>query len=165
MRFCTGFGVAEDPKGLDREELLRLVKHSLPISEFNPKKLSAEGIVMAANNEEGINRRNSMHNRVVADAFVPAGGRPNTINADNWRNFLLKDGKTPSAKLIVEGANIFITPEARQGLFDIAKLPIVKDSSANKVPTSSLVFVTKSTLLSANFNTHIVHVCLHSAVW
>ena len=31
---ADGFGVAEDPKGLDREELLRLVHESLPITSF-----------------------------------------------------------------------------------------------------------------------------------
>jgi hypothetical protein len=35
---ADGFGVAEDPNGLDREELLRLVKESLPITSF--KKVS-----------------------------------------------------------------------------------------------------------------------------
>ena len=127
---ADGFGVAEDPAGLNRQELERLVKEALPISK--------DGIVMVANNEEGINRRNTMHNRVKSDVFVPAGGRPNTINADNWRNFLGPDGK-PSSPLIVEGANIFTTPEARQGLFDVGKVAIVKDSSANKcgVVTSS----------------------------
>jgi glutamate dehydrogenase len=124
--------VAEDPNGLDRDELLRLVKDSLSISKFNPAKLSKDGVVMTADNETGIQRRNSMHNRVKSDAFVPAGGRPNTINADNWRNFLDANG-VPSSKLIVEGANIFTTPEARQGLFDVGKVAIVKDSSANKV--------------------------------
>jgi len=72
-----------------------------------------------------------MHNRVVADAFVPAGGRPATMNSDNWRDFLRADG-TPSARVIVEGANLFLTPEARLQLFETAGLPIVKDSSANK---------------------------------
>ena len=49
---------------------------------------------------------------MIADAFIPAGGRPAAINGSNWRDFLLPDGATPSAKLIVEGANLFVTPEA-----------------------------------------------------
>ena len=32
---ADGFGVAEDPNGLDSEELLRLVKESLPITSFS----------------------------------------------------------------------------------------------------------------------------------
>lgn len=75
--------------------------------------------------------RNTMHNRVVADAFIPAGGRPGTISESNWRQFLRKDG-SPSSRVIVEGANLFITPEARRELFNTGKALIVKDSSANK---------------------------------
>lgn len=79
-----------------------------------------------------------MHNRVVADAFIPAGGRPNTINIVNYKKFLKEDG-IPSSKLIVEGANLFLTPDARQALNDEAGVVIIKDSSANKcgVITSS----------------------------
>merc|ERR1712050_545189 len=56
----------------------------------------------------------------------------------NWELFLDRTGQ-PSSPLIVEGANIFITPEARQLLFEKAGVKIVKDSSANKcgVITSS----------------------------
>jgi len=80
-----------------------------------------------------------MHNRVKADVFVPAGGRPNTIHAGNWDAFLDPETGVPSSPLIVEGANIFITNEARQSLFDHSKVLLVKDSSANKcgVITSS----------------------------
>ena len=99
--------------------------------------------------------RNSLHNRVQADVFVPAGGRPSTINASNWRDFLLPDGKTPSAKVIVEGANLFVTHEARQALFDHCGLPIVKDSSANKcgVICSSMEIVA-GMVLSSDESTH-----------
>lgn len=92
----------------------------------------------AKESDEALLRRNSMPFRLKADAFVPAGGRPNTINVNNWRNFLDKDGK-PTSKLIVEGANIYNTKEARQLLFKEAGVIIVKDSSANKcgVVTSS----------------------------
>jgi len=84
-------------------------------------------------------RRNSMHNRVKADVFVPAGGRPNTIHAGNWREFLDPATGEPSSPLVVEGANIYITPEARQALHEHGRVRIVKDSSANKcgVITSS----------------------------
>ena len=37
---ADGFGVAEDPNGLDADELLRLVEESLPINSFNSTKLS-----------------------------------------------------------------------------------------------------------------------------
>jgi glutamate dehydrogenase len=135
---ADGFGVAEDPEGLDHGELLRLFHESKPIDQFSKSKLSHKGIVMNVSTEEGQARRNTMHFRIKSDVFVPAGGRPNTINNENWKNFLDETGK-PSSPLIVEGANIFITPEARMNLFEQAGVKIVKDSSANKcgVITSS----------------------------
>jgi len=135
---ADGTGCAEDPNGLDWSELLRLAHNNLPIDHFDSSKLREGGAVHKVDTEEGVKARNSMHNRVQADAFVPAGGRPNTINAQNWSSFLNQDG-TPSAPLIVEGANLFVTDEARQLLFDEAGVIIVKDSSANKagVITSS----------------------------
>jgi glutamate dehydrogenase len=118
---------------------LRLVHESLTIDHFDKSKLGPEGIVMRAkDSEEAVVRRNSMPFRLKADAFVPAGGRPNTINATNWENFL-DENRQPTSKLIVEGANIYITKEARESLFKEAGVIIVKDSSANKcgVVTSS----------------------------
>jgi len=147
---ADGFGVAEDPEGLDATELLRLVHESLPITSFDASKLSAskDAVLLPATTEEGAVRRNTMHFRVKSDIFVPAGGRPNTIHSDNWRQFLDSEG-VPSSELIVEGANIFTTPEARELLFKHANVKIVKDSSANKcgVITSSCE-VAASMLLS-----------------
>lgn len=67
---------------------------------------------------------------VKADLFIPAGGRPETIDEANWERFLLPDG-TPSAKVIVEGANSYITPKARINLQKRGVL-IMRDASANK---------------------------------
>jgi len=67
---------------------------------------------------------------VPADLFIPAGGRPETIDKENWQEFLLADG-TPSAQAIVEGANSFITPEARVQLQKNGVI-IMRDASANK---------------------------------
>uniref|UniRef100_A0A831UFM9 Amino acid dehydrogenase n=1 Tax=Geobacter metallireducens TaxID=28232 RepID=A0A831UFM9_GEOME len=67
---------------------------------------------------------------VPADLFIPAGGRPETIDRDNWERFLLPDG-TPSARAIVEGANSFITPAARTEL-QKKGIIIMRDASANK---------------------------------
>ena len=125
-----GSGSGEDPDGLEVGELLRLFEEALPIAEFDRSKLGPNGRVTSVDEPDGAQLRNTMHNRVVADAFVPAGGRPATIHAGNWRDFLQEDG-TPSAKVISEGANLFLTPEAREALCD-AGCVIVKDSSANK---------------------------------
>jgi len=134
---ADGFGVAEDPNGLNHTELLRLFNTGMPINEFNSEKLSTDGCMFDASTDEGAARRNSMVFRVKADAFVPGGGRPGTIDKDNWNNFLDANG-VPTSKLIVEGANLFNTPEARVLLHDKG-VAIVKDSSANKcgVMTSS----------------------------
>lgn len=135
---ADGFGCAEDPQGLNHEELMRLFQAGQPISFFDRSKLSGEGKLYIADNEEGIRMRNTMHFRVKSDAFVPGGGRPNTIDGQNCMQFIDADGN-PASPLIVEGANLFLTAEARQKLFDAAKVRIVKDSSANKcgVITSS----------------------------
>jgi glutamate dehydrogenase len=103
------------------------------------KTLSKDGTLHSADTEQGAKMRNTMHNRVKSDVFVPAGGRPNTMHAGNWKAFLDPETNEPSSPLIVEGANIFLTPEARSSLHECGKVSIVKDSSANKcgVVTSS----------------------------
>ncbi len=127
---ADGSGAAEDPDGLHHGELLRLVDLSLPIADFDKSKLGPRGAVAKVSDPSGVKLRNTLHNRVVADAFVPAGGRPKTIHADNWQLYLGPDG-TPSSKVIIEGANLFLTPEARKKLGEKGVL-VIKDSSANK---------------------------------
>ncbi len=127
---ADGSGVGEDPDGLDHGELLRLFEEALPIARFDPKKLGPRGRVVPVEAPEGAHLRNTLHNRLQTDAFVPGGGRPATINEGNWRDYLNAEGK-PSAPIIAEGANLFLTPEARNELFKAGCL-IFKDSSANK---------------------------------
>jgi glutamate dehydrogenase len=127
---ADGSGVGEDPEGLDHAELLRLFREALPIASFDPSKLSKRGRVVGVDSPEGAPLRNTLHNRLVTDAFVPGGGRPATINETNWRDYLTPEGK-PSSPIIVEGANLFLTPVARAELFKAGCL-IFKDSSANK---------------------------------
>jgi len=127
---ADGSGCAEDPKGLDHAELLRLVDADLPIAEFAATKLSDSGRVLSITQAGGAEARNTMHNRLPSDVFIPSGGRPATINESNYADFLLADGR-PSSKLIVEGANLFLTQVARDKLTEQGAL-IVKDSSANK---------------------------------
>lgn len=127
---ADGSGVGEDPNGLDHQELLRLVQAELPISFFERSKLGPRGRIVSLQEPHGVQLRNTLHNRIVADAFVPCGGRPNAINGKNWKEYLQPNG-TPTSKVIVEGANLFLTPEARTQLSDCGVL-IFKDSSANK---------------------------------
>jgi len=130
-------GCIEDPDGLDRQELMRLVTEGQSIDSFGAGVLGPRGSAYGVDDDAGIRMRNTMHNRLEADAFIPAGGRPSTINMSNWKNFLKDDG-TPSSPLIVEGANLFITEGARRKFFENGII-IIKDSSANKcgVITSS----------------------------
>lgn len=130
LGMADGSGIAEDPDGLDMQELVRLVRSELPIADFDRAKLGPHGRVLGIDEPGGVNLRNTLHNRIVADAFIPAGGRPNTINSANWESFLDADGN-PSARVIVEGANLFITQEARSRLSQKGVI-IIKDSSANK---------------------------------
>ncbi len=148
---ADGSGCGEDPDGLDHAELLRLFHDGLPIARFNTAKLGPKGRIVPVEAPDGAQLRNTMHNRVVADAFVPGGGRPATINERNWKDYLLADGR-PSSPIIVEGANLFLTPEARVRLSEKGCL-IMKDSSANKcgVITSSYEIQASMLLEEAEF--------------
>ncbi|MFK7961330.1 MAG: NAD-glutamate dehydrogenase domain-containing protein [Phycisphaerales bacterium] len=134
---ADGSGSGEDPDGLDMDELLRLFHAGDPIAEFDRAKLGPRGAITGVDEPNGVMLRNTLHNRIEADAFVPCGGRPNAIHGGNWRDFLKADG-SPSARVIIEGANLFLTAEARNHLSDAGAM-IMKDSSANKcgVITSS----------------------------
>ena len=127
---ADGSGCCEDPQGLDHTELLRLFEEVLPIANFNKEKLGPNGWIASVDDPEGVHLRNTLHDRIHADAFLPCGGRPATIHGGNWKNFLKDDG-TSSSKVIVEGANLFLTPDARRELSNVGTL-ILKDSSANK---------------------------------
>jgi glutamate dehydrogenase len=127
---ADGSGSGEDPDGLDHDELLRLFREGLPIASFDRSRLGGRGRVTGVDEPEGERLRNTLHNRLVTDAFVPGGGRPATIDDANWQDYLTSDG-VPSSRVIVEGANLFLTPHARVELSKRGAL-IVKDSSANK---------------------------------
>ena len=130
LGIADGSGCGEDPDGLDHTELLRLFEEAMPIANFNKEKLGPNGWIASVDDPEGVHLRNTLHDRIHCDAFLPCGGRPATIHGGNWKNFLKEDG-TPSSKVIVEGANLFLTPDARRELSNAGTL-ILKDSSANK---------------------------------
>jgi glutamate dehydrogenase len=73
--------------------------------------------------------RTNVH-QVKADVFVPGGGRPRTLNENNYRDFLDVGGK-PTSKAIIEGGNLYLTPAARRALEKLGVI-VIKDSSANK---------------------------------
>jgi glutamate dehydrogenase len=151
-RYCAivdGSGVICDPRGLDRDELVRLAKKRAMISEFEISKLSKEGYrvlveesnIRLPNGEvvhNGMSFRNTFHLRPGNyDMFVPCGGRPESIDIST-ANKLIVDGKA-TIPYIVEGANLFITQEAKLRL-EKAGCILYKDASANKggVTSSSL---------------------------
>lgn len=131
VAIADGSGSASDPDGLDMDALLALVEAEAPIADFDRTRLGPNGQVLGLDDPDGLRMRNTLCFTAVADAFVPAGGRPQTIHEGNWQRFLRADG-TPTSRVVVEGANLFITPGARERLTKEAGVLIVKDSSANK---------------------------------
>jgi glutamate dehydrogenase len=144
-----GSGVLADPAGINREELVRLAKLRVPVENFNKSKLSKDGYLVRVEDQDvklpsgevvldGTDFRNGAHLRFKADLFVPCGGRPGAVNISNVAALVDSEGK-PHFKYIVEGANLFLTQQARFYL-EKRKVVLFKDSSANKggVTSSSL---------------------------
>ena len=145
-----------DMAGADRKELGRILLNK-DLDAFDPKKLHPGGFMLfrTGSRTEGLRE---LYRKVIrttkglqeewisvdefsrefgelpfsvpADLFIPGGGRPETIDMHNWERFLRSDG-APSSKVIVEGANSFIAPDAR---FHLQKkgVIIMRDASANK---------------------------------
>ncbi|KIX03723.1 uncharacterized protein Z518_07276 [Rhinocladiella mackenziei CBS 650.93] len=145
-----GSGVLVDPAGLDRAELLRLAKKRVMIQEYDVSKFSPQGyrvLVEDANVtlpsgekvNNGMTFRNTFHLRDGAqyDIFVPCGGRPESIDLSTASKLIVNGQCT--IPYIVEGANLFITQDAKLRL-EQAGCIIYKDASANKggVTSSSL---------------------------
>ncbi|RPI27437.1 MAG: hypothetical protein EHM61_08490 [Acidobacteria bacterium] len=146
-----GSGVAYDPRGLERKELGRLADARSMIRHFDRSRLSPDGFLVLVEDRDvtlpdgsrvpnGEDFRNRFHLLpfVKADLFVPCGGRPRSVNINNW-TLMLDDRGKPRFKAIVEGANLFITQDARLRLEEAGVL-LIKDASANKggVTSSSL---------------------------
>lgn len=152
-------GTIYDPEGLDLQILVELFKQVKPIKYYPPEKLSPGGFLLDKNTKRSetafaqqtlcwrmrANKKleeewlpGSEMNHILrstllqteADIFIPAGGRPKTLNETNIKEFLDESGK-PTARGIVEGANLYISPKARKMLEKLGVL-IIKDSSANK---------------------------------
>lgn len=151
-------GTMYDPEGIDLPSLVSLFKEEKPIRFYPTEKLHEGGFLLDLQSrraetsysqqtlcykkekgkltEQWLGGNETHHlyshnlHEVIADIFIPAGGRPRTLNSSNWKNFLTPSG-TPTSKAIVEGANLYLTPEARSALEEKGTL-IIKDSSANK---------------------------------
>jgi glutamate dehydrogenase len=175
-----GTGALVDPAGADSKELSRILLQQ-DVEVFDPMKLSPGGFLLYRNvsRVEGLR---TLFRRVVrtgigleehwvttdefhreldgllfavpADLFIPAGGRPETVDGRNWEQFFGADG-SPSARAIVEGANSFLTPEARTRLQERGVM-ILRDASANKcgVISSSYEIIANLLLTETEFLAH-----------
>jgi glutamate dehydrogenase len=151
-------GTIRDPAGLDLEALAELFHAEKPISFYPPDSLSEGGFLLDRKTKRDVSAYvqqtlcwkrkgdqlvqewlsgsettrlflTNVH-EVVADIFIPGGGRPRALNEHNYREFLTPEGK-PTSRAIVEGANLYLTPAARRALEELGVI-IIKDSSANK---------------------------------
>lgn len=105
IAIIDGSGVLADSAGLNREELIRLAKLRIPVSNFDKSKLSKDGYLVRVEDQDvrlpcerffiililgfslcnttiageivpdGTDFRNGAHLRFKADIFVPCGGR------------------------------------------------------------------------------------------
>lgn len=158
VALTDGTGTIHDTAGLDLSILKDLFHQRKGIQHYPPNKLSEGGFLVNKSvkrfqtalvqqtlcwrkvngllEEEWLSGsdmnhlcRNNVH-QTKADIFIPAGGRPQTLNETNIRDYLDETGK-PTSRAIIEGANLYLTARARRFLEDLGVL-IIKDSSANK---------------------------------
>lgn len=136
---ADGTAVCENDDGISWHYLMNLVRGNKPLSHLEDKS----SVLKLTNTPENIKARDTMQERVKADVFIPAGGRPFTVNESNYKKV------AETTKLIVEGANLFISSGARDRISKEFGVPIIKDSSANKggVCCSSLEVLSSMLLL------------------
>lgn len=168
-KYCgivDGSGVLYDPNGLDHPEVLRLAKERKMIGDFDISKLSKDGYRVLVEDmnltlpsgevvNNGTTFRNTYHLRSQEqyDMFVPCGGRPESIDFSSASR-LIANGKA-TIPYIVEGANLFITQEAKLRL-EKAGCIVFKDASANKggVTSSSLEVLASLSFSDEEFLSH-----------
>ena len=137
------------------------------IEHFDRTKLGPNGFIVTVKDKDvslpdgtivknGLSFRNTFHLNPMlrADLFVPCGGRPNSVTIQNWKQ-LLDDNGAPRFKFIVEGANLFLTQQARLAL-EAKGVVIFKDASANKggVTSSSLEVLASLALTDEEYEKH-----------
>ncbi len=130
-------GTIYDPSGLDLAACAELFFKARPIRFYPPEKLSIGGFLLdrethreptpyvqqtlcyrnrsgqiesdwLAGNEMNSLYRNNVH-EVKADIFIPCGGRPRTLRDTNCHEFS-RQNRIPTAKAIIEGANLYLSP-------------------------------------------------------
>lgn len=182
VALTDGSGTIYDPQGLDLALCHDLFLKGLPIGSYQASELSEGGFLLIKekrrelapyavhtllqrkvegevveewlpSNETNLLLRNNVH-QVLADIFIPCGGRPRTLRENTYKEFLDAGGR-PTARAIVEGANLYLSAWARHYLEEKGTL-IIKDSSANKcgVICSSFEILAGLTLTDEQFLQH-----------
>ncbi|HEY5673941.1 MAG TPA: NAD-glutamate dehydrogenase domain-containing protein [Malonomonas sp.] len=169
-----------DPQGADHQALQKIILKQ-DVEGFDPQALHPGGFILYRSqtrkdglrelfkklvatatgleeqwvtNDEFYREYNQLIFNVTTDLFIPAGGRPETLDINNCSRFMDENGQ-PRAKVIVEGANSFITPEARLELQQQGVV-ILRDASANKcgVISSSYEIIANLMLTEQEFLTN-----------
>ncbi len=158
IALTDGSGTIFDKNGLDLATLKELFHQSKGIGYYPPEKLSTGGFLVNKKinrypsayiqetlccrkvgdqvTEEWLSGSETNHllrlnvHQTETDIFIPAGGRPRTLNETNVNEFLNASG-IPTSRAIIEGANLYLNHKARRFLEEKGTL-IFKDSSANK---------------------------------
>jgi glutamate dehydrogenase len=173
-------GAFYDPWGADPVALGRII-HQGDIEKFDLERLHPGGTILysrqtrqealkllyrkVTRTAEGLEEswltadqfhreRDELTFSASADLFLPCGGRPETINENNWQHLFGEDG-APSVRVIVEGANSYISPEARKSIQERGVI-ILRDASANKcgVISSSYEIIGNLLMSEAEFLRH-----------
>ncbi|ORM40044.1 Glutamate dehydrogenase 2 [Babesia sp. Xinjiang] len=148
-------GVLHDPEGLDINELQRLAANRLKgeatsSMHYNEALLSEKGFKVPEDAvdmilpdgtkvKHGYKFRDEFHlGGCVSDLFNPCGGRPSSITPFNVNKLFDEKGKCVY-KFIVEGANVFITQDARR-ILENRGVILFKDASTNKGGVTSSSF-------------------------
>lgn len=167
LTVIDGSGVLHDPAGIDRPELTRLARERRPVSAFDRSRLSPRGFLVRVEDQavalpdgrkvdSGFSFRNGFHldAAAAADLFVPCGGRPSSLHINNV-DALLDEKGVPRFRFIVEGANLFLTQDARL-MLEERGVVLFKDASANKggVTSSSLEVLAALALDDEQFAAH-----------
>lgn len=158
LAITDGSGTIRDDQGLDLSILKQLFLESKGICFYPPEKLSSGGFLINKRInrypsayiqetlclrkignlvvEDWLSGSDTNHllrfnvHQAQTDIFIPAGGRPRTLNETNIKEFFNSAG-APTSRAIIEGANLYLNNKARHILEENGVL-IIKDSSANK---------------------------------
>lgn len=151
--------LAKERKMVDHFDTKKLSPQGFYIAADKNRDLAGEAVVLPDGTKvtKSVEFRNNFHlsNYINTDVFVPCGGRPRSIVLSNVHKLLrnhptatgemmlrgLVDAKPSDLKykIIVEGANLFISHDARLAL-EKCGVVLIKDATANKggVTSSSL---------------------------